>query len=268
MTPKMRQVLLQNKNALKQFKNDLPNKPLSQYDRYMKSIANSQRLITTGAAMFGSGLAGSLMTTKSFANFEQDAKYYQTLLDQVTKKNIEWQRETLKLAGVTGASIADINKGIYQSLSSGVPEDNIMQFMKTVTEASIGGRTTVEDTVNTVTTIMNAYKIPAEQADALLGKLFVTVKNGKIEFRELNSTISDFASTGSLGNLDINELLAAVSALTQGAGIAPAEAGTAINRFIMSIISAQDESKKFGKIDRIGFRCSISSQSRDCSFSK
>ncbi len=247
MTPKMRQVLMQNKNAFKTMGGQWDSAKISQYDRHMKSIANSQRLMMAGGAMFGSGLMGAITTTNSFAKFESDTKYYQTLLDQITEKNIRWQREVLKLAGTTGAGIADINKGIYQSLSSGIPEEKILSFMDSVTEASIGGRTSVEDTVNTVTTIMNAYKIPAEQTDSILGKLFVTVKKGKIEFSQLNSTIADFASTGSLGKLSIDELLGSVSALTQGAGIAPAEAGTAINRFIMSVISAQDESKKFAE---------------------
>ncbi len=83
-------------------------------------------------------------------------------------------------------------------------------------------------------------------------KLFYTVKRGRIEFDQLSNTIAGFAQSGSLAGIGYEDLLASLATLTS-VGLSPDESATSINRFLLSVISLNDEQKELGRSMGIDF---------------
>jgi len=90
------------------------------------------------------------------------------------------KHEVRGMSAEFGLAKDELTKGLYDALSAGVPENNVFDFMRTAAKAAIGGAATTAESVDLLTTAMNAFKIPAEDADQLADKLFTTVKLGKL----------------------------------------------------------------------------------------
>lgn len=261
LTPEMRKTLAANKGMLNTFGQaigqqglfgPMAQKNLDQYNRGLAQMAASQKLLMTGAAGFGAGIAATAYTTSSFMKFEDDLAYIDTLRDESVSAMDIWGKEIRRLGGDTGKDIADISRSIYQSLSSSIPEDQVLDFVRVASKSSVAGRTSMENSVNALATVLNSYDLAVEKSMEVSDKLFYTVKRGRIEFDQLSNTIAGFAQSGSLAGISYEDLLASLATLTS-VGISPDESSTSINRFLLSVISLSDEQKELGRSMGIDF---------------
>ena len=67
-----------------------------------------------------------------------------------------------------------------------MPPDNVIDFMRTATEASIGGVTDLETAVDGITSVVNAYGEEAISASKASDLMFTAVKLGKTDFTQLS----------------------------------------------------------------------------------
>ncbi len=261
MTPEMRKTLAANKGMLNTFGQaigqqglfgPMAQKNLDQYNRGLAQMAASQKLLMTSAVGFGAGIAAAAYTTSSFVKFEDDLAYIDTLRDESTSALDIWGKDIRRIGGETGKSIADISRSIYQSLSSSIPEEKVLDFIRVASKSSVAGRTSMENSVNALATVLNSYDLAVEKSMEVSDKLFYTVKRGRVEFDQLSNTIAGFAQSGSLAGIGYEDLLASLATLTS-VGISPDESSTSINRFLLSVISLSDEQKELGRSMGIDF---------------
>jgi TP901 family phage tail tape measure protein len=145
-------------------------------------------------------------------------------------------REVVTLTGDTGDAanatfsefsslVADVSKefgiaqtvltgGLYQALSAGVPKDNALEFMQVASQAAIAGVTDVETAVDGLTTIINAFGLDTDEAQAVADSMFAAVKGGKTTFDELSSSIFNVGPAAAAAGVSFEEVNAAIATLT------------------------------------------------------
>ena len=88
-----------------------------------------------------------------------------------------------------------------------------------------------ETAADAITTILNAYKMSAEEAGTVSDQLFTTVRLGKTTFGELGASIAQVAPIAAAYGISIDQVLGAVASLTKQ-GTPTAQAMTQIRAAI------------------------------------
>lgn len=88
-------------------------------------------------------------------------------------------------------SAAEIAKGTYQAISAGVDPTKAAAFVETAAKAGVAGLATTETAVNALSSVVNAYKLSAQDAGRVSDQMFTAVKLGKTTFNEINSAIAN-----------------------------------------------------------------------------
>jgi TP901 family phage tail tape measure protein len=148
-----------------------------------------------------------------------------------------------------GESTETLSKGLYDILSASIDSSRALGVLAVSSKAAIAGLTETAVSADAITTIINSYKMSAEDAEAVSDKLFATVKFGKITFEELAQNIGVVSSSASIAGLKLEELLAAIATSTR-AGLRADQAITglssAVNTFIKPSEGATKAAKKIG----------------------
>jgi TP901 family phage tail tape measure protein len=171
-------------------------------------------------------------------------------------------REVVTLTGATGdqanatfgefsTMVADLSKefgiaqsvltgGLYQALSAGVPADNALEFMQVASQAAIAGVTDVETAVDGLSTIVNAFGLDAEDAQAVADSMFAAVKGGKTTFEELSASMFNVAPAAAAAGISFGEVNAAIATMTS-AGVPTAQATTQIRAAMVGLQKPSEE---------------------------
>ena len=83
------------------------------------------------------------------------------------------------LSKETGIASDQIASGLYQAVSAGVPPDNVFDFLRTASQASIGGVTDLTTAVDGISSATNAWGADTLDAATAADQMFVAVRNGK-----------------------------------------------------------------------------------------
>jgi len=137
--------------------------------------------------------------------------------------------------------------GLYDAISSGIRDINeAMNVVEISAKAAMAGITDTAIAVDALTSILNSYSMSATEAGRITDVMFRTVDRGKITFGELAGNIGQVVSTAATASIPFEQLAAAYATLTRG-GINAAEASTAINQAILSIINPSEEAAGYAK---------------------
>ena len=187
------------------------------------------------AAVAGAAVAGAAVakftseSLKKFATFEKGMQEVFTLMPKMTKEmKGKMSADVLELAREMGILPEKVVPALYQAISAGVPPDNVFEFMKTASKASIGGVTSLETAVDGLTSVVNTYGKENLSAAKAADIMFTTVKLGKTTFDELSSSLYNALPTAKSFGIEFGTLSAAVADLTTK-GVPTAQAMTQLN---------------------------------------
>lgn len=152
--------------------------------------------------------------TRAAVKFGEELSYIQSLTLDFSKQDMR--------AGILnmGSMLGDATKNAeaaYYAYSSGVRggEKGIINFTGNMAKLAKIIRADVIPTVNSVTTIMNAYNLTAADSAELTDLFYGIIKQGKANGPQLASGLGQVASTAATADLSLNELGAAVASLTK-----------------------------------------------------
>jgi len=106
-------------------------------------------------------------------------------------------------------------KALYSIVSAGHDGADGMKILEVSAKAAVGRLTETETAADAVTTILNAYKMSAEEAGTVSDQLFTTVRLGKTTFGELGASIAQVAPIAAAYGISIDQVLGAVASLTK-----------------------------------------------------
>lgn len=153
----------------------------------------------------------------------------------VTKDRLrELEDGVFALGAEFGNTTQDSIKGMYDALSAGVPADNVLSFLAEASELAIAGVSDVGTAVDVLTSVLNAYQLPATEAKTVSDQLFAAVKNGKTTLTELAPVVSRVTPLAAAMGVSFAEVAAAFATVTAN-GIKTAEASTMIRSLLTEL---------------------------------
>lgn len=190
------------------------NKIDSAFVKMTKSI-NAATIAKGAMAAAGIYVANKLrVTTKEVMAYQKQLGMVNTLLkvsrDELNKYGDEFERLSLK----TGASKTEIADAAYQALSSGVGKEDLLGFLETASKTAIAGQATVEQSVGTITSIINAYKMEMSEAGKVADWLLTIQNEGVTTVRELGDQLGDVTSISAALGVSLNDVGGAIAQMT------------------------------------------------------
>lgn len=183
-------------------------------------------------------LAVATASTKVGMDFETSFAKASTLIDTTAVDMKSLRDQILSLSGETGLAATELNEGLYQALSAGVPitgdASDAIAFMNNNVKLAKAGFTDTETAIDTTTSVLNAYKMEVTEVDKVSEILIKTQNYGKTTIGELGATISKVTPTASAMGVQFEQVGAALASLT-AQGVPTAQATTQLNVLIAEL---------------------------------
>ena len=154
-----------------------------------------------------------------------------TISTQVTDDMTGFMNQVISITQEIPIKAPEAAKALYSIVSAGHDGADSMKILEVSAKAAVGGLTETETAADAITTILNAYKMSAEEAGTVSDQLFTTVRLGKTTFGELGASIAQVAPIAAAYGISIDQVLGAVASLTKQ-GTPTAQAMTQIRAAI------------------------------------
>jgi len=186
------------------------------------------RTAAIGVAAVGGAMLAAAKRTETF---NKQIGQIATLADISIPKA---KQQVKALSAEFGLAKDELNKGLYDALSAGVPKENVFEFLRVAAQGAVAGAASTAESVDILTTAMNAFNIPVKNAGAISDKLFATIKLGKTTMSELAQSFAQVAPLASASGVALDQVLAAAATLTKQ-GTPTAQAMTQIRAALISM---------------------------------
>lgn len=201
----------------------------------IKTLASE---ITSFDVFGGIGISAATafaQAAKSSYDFEKEFRKNMlevaTISTQVTDDMTGFMNQVMSITQEIPIKAPEAAKALYSIVSAGHDGAAGMKILEVSAKAAVGGLTETETAADAVTTILNAYKMSAEEAGTVSDQLFTTVRLGKTTFGELGASIAQVAPIAAAYGISIDQVLGAVASLTKQ-GTPTAQAMTQIRAAI------------------------------------
>ena len=178
-----------------------------------KKIAKQAKLVgaAVGAAAIGIGIAG----TMAFVDFERSMNEVFTLVPGTSQQALDAMTKNVKKFSTEfGVLPEKVVPALYQSLSAGVPQDNVFAFLETAQKAAKGGVTDLTTAVNGISSVMNAYGAETINATQASDLMFTAVRMGKTTFEEMSAALFQVTPTAAALGVKFGDVTAALASMT------------------------------------------------------
>lgn len=166
-------------------------------------------------AAFVAGVALIGKSVMDFGGFEKQMNEVFTLLPGISGAAMDQMSQQVEDFAVRfGVLPQEVVPALYQSLSAGIPADNVFAFIETAQQLARGGVTDLTTAVDGLSSVVNAYGpsiLSAQQASDLM---FTTVKLGKTTIADLSSSIFQVTPTAAGLGVAFSDVTAALAAMT------------------------------------------------------
>lgn len=227
------------------------DKQKAKVDELKNKMSTAYGEITKVAGQMSAVIVGGLVASgKSFITLERQIIKAQTISDdsfQMISDNVR------NLATSTGTSVNDITEALYQTVSAIGDVAGKYEVLTTANKLAIGGFTTTTNAVDVLTTVINAYKMNAEDAIKISDLLIQTQNKGKTTVDLLATSLGNVIPTAAATGVSFEQLSTAMALITSN-GIGTAESATALNAMFNELAKNSTEaSKAFRKVAGMGF---------------
>ena len=207
------------------------------------SLNEKQKEIQAAISQTKLQLAGTIgvfggIATAIYAGPVQAAKNYETAMAKVStiadEKAVpldEMSSEIMKLSNTTGLAASQIADDVYNAISAGQKTGDAVNFVSYSTKLAKAGFADSAQTLDVLTTILNAYGMEAEEVSKVSDMLVQTQNKGKVSVGQLSSVMGKIIPTANANNVALEQLCAGYAIMTSK-GIAAAETTTYMNSML------------------------------------
>lgn len=167
------------------------------------------------AGAFAAGVAGLTKSVFDFAGFDKGMNEVFTLMPGITGDAMDQMSEQVKdFATDFKVLPTDVVPALYQSLSAGVPADNVFDFLEVSQKLAKGGVTDLTTAVDGLSSVVNAYGSDVLSASDASDMMFTTVKLGKTNISELSASLFQVIPTAAGLGVTFGDVSASLAAMT------------------------------------------------------
>lgn len=155
-----------------------------------------------------------------------------TISTQVEGSMTDFMNQVMAITQEIPIKAPEAAKALYQIVSAGHDGAAGMKVLEVSAKSAVGGLTDTATAADAITTLINAYKMSADDAEKVSDQLFTTARLGKTTFGELGQSIAQVAPIAAAYGVEMDQVLAAVATLTKS-GTPTAQAMTQIRASII-----------------------------------
>lgn len=186
-----------------------------------------QKMLGVTTAITGLGTASATMA----ASFETSMAKVATIMDETEVSLDDMESAILDLSSQTGISADEIADNVYNAISAGQSTGDAVNFVSTATRLATAGFAESADTIDILSTIMNAYGLEAKDVEKVSDMLVQTQNKGKTTVAELSSAMGKVIPTANANNVALDQLCTGYAIMTAN-GVATAETTTYMNSML------------------------------------
>lgn len=220
------------------------SKEIIRMGKSISSAGDSITAMSNKAAMIAAPLmAAAGAGLKLNSEFTNGMAKVSTALD-TTQISLESVRKGLiGVSNQTGISVVELTQAEYQALSAGVASEKSVDFLASTMKAAKAGFSDAATTIDTVTTVLNAYGMQAESATNITDQMIAAQNFGKTTFADMGASIGNVIPVAAALNVKTEELFASIATLSKN-GIRTSEAITGLKAAYSNILKPSAESIK------------------------
>lgn len=186
-----------------------------------------KKLSVMSAATVAAGTASAKMAV----DFEDDMAKVSTIMDTNEMSLEDMQDAIIDLSNKTGIAVGDVADDVYNAISAGQKTGDAVAFVENSTKLATAGFAESGDTLNILTTILNAYGLKAEEVTNVSDMLIQTQNLGKTTVAELSSAMGKVIPTANANHVALDQLCSGYAIMTAN-GVATAESTTYMNSML------------------------------------
>lgn len=197
-----------------------------------------QNISATKTQILGTVGAYAAVAAAIYAGPVQAAQKYETALAKVntiadtTQVPLEKiSQEVMALSNKTGVAANALAEDVYNAISAGQKTGDAVNFVSYSTKLAKAGFAETSQTLDVLTTILNAYGMSADKVGNVSDMLIQIQNKGKVSVGELSSVMGKIIPTANAYNVGL-EQLGATYAIMTSKGIAAAETTTYANSML------------------------------------
>ena len=179
-------------------------------------------------------VAGGVASVKLATSFEDSMAKVSTIADDSVMSMDDMSDAIKALSNQTGIGAADIAEATYQAISAGQSTADAVGFVEKSSKLAAAGFTDVTTSVDTLTTILNAYRMATSETEAVSDKLMLTQNRGKTTVAQLGETLGTVIPTAASYGVSLDNVMASYVSMTKS-GIKTAEATTYLNGMLNAL---------------------------------
>ena len=200
--------------------------------RSLANIATSAGLLAT---IFGAkAIQSASQVQDALAKVNTIARTTPDVLDEIGDG-------LTRMSATSSKSFADLSTGFYDLLSAGLGmKDGVVQvadgmtLMKDATDLAVGGIGSVDQSVDLLTSVLNAFRLDLSESTHVVDVFAKAVELGKVTTGEISEVISTVSPLASSMGLSIEEVGAALAVMTQQ-GFTAGESMTAMRSALVGV---------------------------------
>lgn len=209
----------------------------AQSEGIIKGLGSRVSRLDVFAGLAAAGTAAFIKISKASFQLSKDLDLAMREVQTISKAaqdNFEGMKDAVvDLSTDVPDSARDLSKALYQIVSAGYDGAEGLKLLEVSTKAAVGGVTDTMTAADGLTSVMNAWKISAQDATKVSDIFFTTVERGKTKIGEMASSIAKVAPLAAAYKISFEEIAAATATLTKQ-GTPTAEAMTQIRQAIIA----------------------------------
>jgi TP901 family phage tail tape measure protein len=167
----------------------------------------------------------------------------QTISQTAQLSTTQWEQGILRLAEAFGKTPADVAAGAYDAISNQVTKGaETFQFLDQALKLSITTQATTANSVNLLSSVINAYNLEASKAAEISAVFFKAVDIGRFKVEDLANNFGHTAVLANSLGVSYQEVAASISLLTRN-GISADEAQTQLSNLFIRMVKPTEEMK-------------------------
>ena len=201
----------------------------SKLEKYGNGISDMggklTKTVTAGVTALGTA------SVVSASSFEDAMAKVSTIADESEMSMDDMRAAILGLSDQTGISAVAIAEDVYNAISAGQKTADAVNFVSNSTKLARAGFAETGQSLDVLTTIMNAYGMEAGEVTRVSDVLIQTQNLGKTTVAELSSSMGKVIPTAKAQGVELETLCGAYAVMTSN-GIATAETTTYLNSML------------------------------------
>lgn len=173
------------------------------------------QMVATGLQQKVEDLAAAMMDASEAAQeYELSIAQVTTIADSNVLSKSAASSEILKLSTDLRKDATEVAEAAYSALSAGVDTANVLNFTAQASQLATAGFTDTATSVDVLTTIMNAYKMEADQTEKVASTLVKTQDLGKITVDQLAKQIGRVIPSAAAYGVNLDNIATAYAHMT------------------------------------------------------